>query len=163
MLRVGCQETTQQNLSIETEQHCITFQKWNVSRKCKTCTANCEGDYCFRHKPRKPLPKARGLSKVAKNVNFDNNTRNISEMRDFFLQLWKKRRHYSEVSGKYLGSEPLSVFFHHVLPKEKYPEASLDEENIILLTLEEHDQVEMDMYRYEEVNQRRELLKQKYA
>ena len=86
-----------------------------------------------------------------------------SDLRGFFLQLWKKRRHYSEVSGKYLGSEPLSVFFHHVLPKEKYPEASLDEENIILLTLEEHDQVEMDMYRYEEVNQRRELLKQKYA
>jgi len=66
------------------------------------------------------------------------------------------------VSGKYLGNEPLSVFFHHILPKEKYPEASLDEENIILLTLEEHDQVEMDIYRYEEVNNRRNLLKAKY-
>lgn len=66
------------------------------------------------------------------------------------------------VSGKYLGNEPLSVFFHHILPKEKYPEASLDEENIILLTLEEHDQVEMDIYRYEEVNERRKLLKAKY-
>ena len=66
------------------------------------------------------------------------------------------------VSGKYLGNEPLSVFFHHILPKEKYPEASLDEENIIFLTLEEHDQVEMDIYRYEEVNKRRALLKSKY-
>jgi hypothetical protein len=54
------------------------------------------------------------------------------------------------------------VFFHHILPKEKYPEASLDEENIIFLTLEEHDQVEMDIYRYEEVNKRRALLKSKY-
>jgi hypothetical protein len=83
-------------------------------------------------------------------------------MRDFFLQLWQKKRHYSEVSGKYLGEEPLTVFFHHILPKEKYPEASLDEENIIFLTLEEHDQVEMDIYRYEEVNKRRALLKSKY-
>lgn len=66
------------------------------------------------------------------------------------------------VSGKYLGKEPLTVFFHHVLPKEKYPEASLDEQNIILLTLEEHNQVEMDIYRYEEVNIRRNLLKAKY-
>ena len=49
--------------------------------------------------------------------------------------------------------------FHHILPKSKYPEASLDEENIILLTWEEHDQVEMDMYRYEDINNRREQLK----
>jgi len=54
------------------------------------------------------------------------------------------------------------VFFHHILPKEKYPEAAYDEENIILLTLEEHDNVERDMYKYEEVNKRRDLLKLKY-
>jgi hypothetical protein len=83
-------------------------------------------------------------------------------MRDFFLQVWRRRSHHSEVSGKYLGSEPLTVFFHHILPKEKYPQAALDEENIILLTLEEHDQVEMDVYRYEEVNTRRNVLKLKY-
>ena len=130
-----------------------------MPQKCKSCGVNCEGEHCFRHKPRKPLPKSRGLSKTVKKQEDD---RQISEMRDFFLQLWKKRRHFSEVSGKYLGSEPLTTFFHHVLPKEKYPEASLDEENIILLTLEEHDQVEMDTYRYDEVNRRRDLLKAKY-
>lgn len=66
------------------------------------------------------------------------------------------------VSGKYLGKEPLTVFFHHVLPKEKHPEASLDEENIVLLTLEEHEQAELDMYRYEEINQKRKYLLNKY-
>jgi hypothetical protein len=55
-----------------------------------------------------------------------------------------------------------TAFFHHILPKEKYPQAALDEENIILLTLNEHDQVESDIYRFEEVNKRREHLKQKY-
>jgi hypothetical protein len=83
-------------------------------------------------------------------------------MREFFLQLWKKLPHYSQVSGKYLGSEPLTVFFHHILPKEKYPQACFDEENIILLTLEEHEQVELDMYRYEEVNNKRKYLLNKY-
>ena len=124
---------------------------------CPTCGAKCEGSHCFRHKPRKPLPKT--SSKFVKKLD---NSRNISEMRDFFLQVWRKRSHHSEVSGKYLGSEPLTVFFHHILPKEKYPQAALDEENIILLTLEEHDQVEMDVYRYEEVNDRRSYLKIKY-
>jgi len=38
----------------------------------------------------------------------------------------------------------------------------LDEENIILLTLNEHSNVENDMYKYEEVNIRREQLKKKY-
>ena len=83
-------------------------------------------------------------------------------MREFFLHIWKKKPHKSEVSGTYLGKEPMSTYFHHILPKEKYPEACLDEENIILLTLEEHSNVENDMYRYEEVNKRRNLLKLKY-
>jgi hypothetical protein len=70
--------------------------------------------------------------------------------------------HYSEVSGKFLGKEPMSTYFHHILPKEKYPEACFDEENIILLTLEEHSNVESNMYRYEEVNKRRNYLFTKY-
>jgi len=88
--------------------------------------------------------------------------RNISDRNEFFLQIWKKRPHKSEISGEFLGNEPLTVFFHHILPKEKYPLGALDEENIILLTLQEHDQVEMDMYRYEEINTRREKLLTKY-
>jgi hypothetical protein len=38
----------------------------------------------------------------------------------------------------------------------------MDEENIILMTLNEHANVEGDIYRYEEVNKRRESLKIKY-
>jgi hypothetical protein len=63
------------------------------------------------------------------------------------------------VSGDYLGSEALSTFFHHILPKSKYPELQYDKSNIILLTLPEHESVENDIYRFEEVNRRRiELL-----
>ena len=119
--------------------------------KCLTCGANCDKEYCFRHKPRKPLAK-----KLNKSPN------KSLEMHEFFQLLWKKLPHYSMISGKYLGSEPLTVFFHHILPKEKYPQACFDEENIILLTLQEHEQVEMDIYRFEEVNNKRNYLKTKY-
>jgi hypothetical protein len=130
-----------------------------MKSQCKTCGKNCEGEYCFAHKPRKPLS-------VAKKSTFSRKTSDKSEknqqMREFFLDIWKKRRHISEVSGDYLGGEPLTVFFHHILPKEKYPQAKYDEENIILLTLDEHTNVESDIYKYEEVNKRRNLLKIKY-
>ena len=126
-----------------------------MKAKCKTCNANCEGEYCFRHKPRKPMS-----SKWSKKL--DNSPEYVDEMREFFMKIWRKRPHHSQVSLDYLGKEPLSVFFHHILPKNKYPDAKFDEENIILLTLEEHDQVESDIYRYETVNIKREKLLEKY-
>jgi hypothetical protein len=146
-----------------------------MKSQCKTCGKNADSDYCFQHKPRK------ALSKLAKNTGFDKGAklkmssfshrkldkseeviRQIFEMQQFFLQIWNKRPHHSEVSLDYLGREPLSIFFHHILPKEKYPEARLDEENIIFLTLDEHSDVENNMYKYPEINTRREILKKKY-
>jgi len=126
---------------------------------CKTCGKKCDGEYCFQHKPRKPLAPTKGF-KVK--VPEKHPITEVNPMKDMFLSIWKKRPHKSEVSGDSLGSEPLSTFFHHILPKNKYLKAALDEENIILLTWEEHDQVESDIYRFEEINKRREQLKKKY-
>lgn len=128
--------------------------------KCKTCGKNAESEYCFRCKPRKSLSKKTPLR--TKNVKKSQKSEGISLRNDFFLQIWSKRRHFSEISNIYLGKEPLSIYFHHILPKEKFPEAEYDEDNIILLTFDEHNNVEMNMYKYEEVNRRRELLKEKY-
>jgi hypothetical protein len=138
-----------------------------ASEKCKTCGANCEGgDYCFRHKPRKPLSVGKKLGnstiKSKNRANGGKNQHTFEEQVAFFLQIWNKRPHRSEINNEYLGKEPLTIFFHHILPKEKYPEACFDEENIILLTWEEHDNVERDIYKYPEINNRRELLKLKY-
>jgi hypothetical protein len=128
--------------------------------KCKTCGKGCDGEYCFIHKPRKPLTSNKGFKTPTK--KYEEEMHKTVIMQTFFLQIWKKRPHKSEVSGESLGSEPLSVFFHHILSKEKHPEASLDQENIILLTLDEHTNVENNMYKYEEVNTKREQLKKKY-
>lgn len=130
-----------------------------MKSKCKTCSKNCEGDYCFQHKPRKALANnGKGLSRGRTDVD----RTYIMQMQEFFLDIWKKRPHKSEISGAYLGSEPMSTYFHHILPKEKYPDAKYDEQNIILLTLDEHTNVESDMYKYEEVNNRRKQLNIKY-
>ena len=126
---------------------------------CKTCGKNSDGEYCFQHKPRKGLSSGIKPSFTSKKKVSDGKSH---QMREMFLDIWKKRPHKSEISGTYLGKEPMSTYFHHILAKEKYPEACLDEENIILLTLEEHSNVENDMYRYEEVNNRRNQLNLKY-
>ena len=76
--------------------------------------------------------------------------------------MWSKRPHRSEVSNTYLGTEALSTYFHHILPKNKYPDIRLDEENIIFLTVDEHANVEADIYKYDEVNKRRNHLLKKY-
>ena len=123
---------------------------------CKVCGKKSESEYCFIHKPKKAIPKTK---KILKGYKKETKT---DEMREFFLSIWKKKSHFSEVSGKFLGNEPRTTFFHHILPKSKYPDIAFDEENIILLTWEEHQQVENDIYRYEEVNNRRKYLKLKY-
>jgi len=127
--------------------------------KCKTCGKNSDGEYCFQHKPRKGLAQSRLKPTLTPKKGVSDG---YIQQRDMFMDIWKKRPHRSEVSGVYLGKEAMSTYFHHILPKEKYPEACLDEENIILLTLEEHSNVENDMYKYEEVNERRNQLKLKY-
>jgi hypothetical protein len=121
---------------------------------CKVCGRSAESEYCFQHKPRKKLLSFPKLLPIESNKAI--------EMHLLFDDIWNKKSHKSEISGEYLGKEPSTVYFHHILPKEKYPEAKFDEENIILLTFDEHNNVENDMYKYEKINKKREQLKIKY-
>lgn len=87
----------------------------------------------------------------------------LEKMHQFFNDIWNNRFHISEVSGDRLGHEPLTVYFHHILPKSKYKIAKFDEDNIILLTFDEHQKIENNPNIYEEVNKRREFLLKKYG
>ena len=137
----------------------------------KTCSIeNCNNPIwskgvCKNHMIKKPMTdkKTKRTVRIFTGVQGAKSFEKSLLQREMFLDIWKKRKHHSEVSGAYLGSEPMSTYFHHILAKEKYPEACLDEENIILLTLEEHSNVENDMYRYDEVNKRRDSLNEKYS
>jgi hypothetical protein len=128
--------------------------------KCKTCGKNAESEYCFKCKPRKALKSVK-FSTVKRKTSDD--SAQILQMQEFFLSIWKKKPHLSEISGIPLIGEPSSAYFHHILPKSKYPEAKFDEDNIILLTFDEHNNVENDIYKYEIINKKREQLKIKYA
>jgi len=132
--------------------------------KCIVCGRNSETEYCFQHKPRKAMSGNRGFKKptltTKPTVGVGKSQPNKDHL--LFKQIWNKRPHRSEVSGTYLGKEALSVYFHHILPKSKYPQFRNLEENIILLTADEHANVESDIYRYEKVNEIREYLIDKY-
>jgi len=98
----------------------------------------------------------------------EQNKKNIERRNELFLSIWENRPrkyksiHQSEVSGEKIHGECRSTYMHHILPKNRYPQAEFDEENIIILTQDEHSKVENDMYKYEEINRRREKLKKKY-
>jgi len=63
----------------------------------------------------------------------------LNKMRDFFLSIWSKKSHNCENCKKWLGNEPLSYMFDHLLEKSRYPELKYEEENIMLVCLECHD------------------------
>lgn len=123
--------------------------------KCKVCGKNADSDYCFQHKPRKQLQQRmekptlsskKGLS-IGKSIQMSsisyNKAKNVHNnghimQREMFLAIWKKRPHRCENCDAYLGSEPLSYMFDHVLEKSKYPDLRYEEENICMLCLDCH-------------------------
>jgi hypothetical protein len=129
-----------------------------MKKRCLVCNKKADSDYCFLHKAKKKLSTKKPLVTTSK----PGETRALSDMFIFMIEIWNEKKHYSEVSNIWLGNEISSVFFHHILPKSKFKEAAFDKENIILLTFDEHTQVETDIYRYHEVNVRREQLITKY-
>lgn len=109
--------------------------------KCKTCGRNCEGSHCFLHKPKKHLTIRTGFRNKPQEKREDGRPI-ASEMNLFFLSIWNKRKHYCENCKKWLGNEPLSYMFDHVLPKYKHEDLKFEKENIILVCLECHDNKE---------------------
>ena len=83
---------------------------------------------------RKPLKRA-PLKKKGKVVDQES----IDKMKDFFLSVWRSRPHLCTICGAYLGSEPRSYMFDHVIEKQSHPELKYEENNIALLCLSCHD------------------------
>lgn len=94
----------------------------------------------------------------------------VSGELQLFKDIWAKRKHVSEISGL-----PIRVFdpssFHHILTKGAYPEARLDEDNIVIVTRGEHNALhtyswqqlfEIDI-RYDKIYQRYLKLKSIYV
>ena len=104
-----------------------------MKNKCEICGNNCEGERCFRHKLKKPLSQKRGFSSSEKKEETE------YKFKEFFISIWEKRPHICISCDVYLGNEPRTFHFDHILEKEKYPELEFKEENIELLCLHCHD------------------------
>ncbi len=66
----------------------------------------------------------------------------FKNQRELFLWIWENRPHVSEIDGSPLFYPGHLLFFNqfsHILPKSIYPSAKLYEENVILITAEQHD------------------------
>ena len=92
----------------------------------------------------------------------EHNDEEIRKMWDFFALIWKKRPiHKCATCGKWLGNEPLSYMFDHILEKSKYPQLKYEEDNLQYLCLLCHDNKGRGFYP-EELKIKIEFLKKKY-
>lgn len=85
-------------------------------------------------------------------------------MKTFFISIWdslrrEQRKCYETGEPIY---EPGTVNFHHVLPKEIYPQYQYSTWNIVLLSWQAHDQVRIDIDRLPKVKALYEALLQKH-
>lgn len=87
----------------------------------------------------------------------------IRRMWNMFLEIWEERVHKSEISGQWLGREALTTMFHHILSKSMYKSAKFAKENIILLTPDEHTEVENGYKSFPEIEKRRKELLEIYS
>ena len=84
---------------------------------CKVCGAKATSEYCFKHKPNYSLSKGAAIRPKRNKEKALLKKENTYKMQQFFLLLWKHRKHYSEISNVYLGETPNTMFFHHILLK----------------------------------------------
>jgi hypothetical protein len=88
--------------------------------------------------------------------------------RELFIRIWMTRPRRSQVSDVKLGPDMCAWMFSHVLPKSTYPAGKVDEENIVLMTFDEHQKWEhhqselLFTKRWKWVFELKEKLKNKY-
>jgi 5-methylcytosine-specific restriction endonuclease McrA len=81
----------------------------------------------------------------------------------FYEGIWNSRPHFCFESGAYLGEEPASYMFHHVLEKSKYPQFRHCDWNIVVLSWEKHNQVHNNIDKTPRVKFLREQLLKKHV
>ncbi len=98
---------------------------WSKSM-CKSCF--------MQNNPNKPLKKSYISKKltekqIAKKVI---KTENTKKQFEFFKEIWKERPHYCNSCNKYLGEEPLSLYFDHLIEKSLRDDLRFVKENIYI-------------------------------
>lgn len=137
-----------------------------IPRKKKICI-ECGNEAFIWSKGRCKGCASKGYSKIRKTrtkETIDANKEQHEKDLQFYQSIWSVRRHVCFNCNKGLGYEPNLLYFHHIIRKSSHPEFRYDEENIVLLCGECHNQVETDISKTPKVKQLTiELLKKKYG
>lgn len=83
---------------------------------------------CRQHIPKTPIKKV-STKQIEKNKDKALKTK---EQFEFFKEIWQERPHYCKSCDKYLGEEPLSLYFDHLIEKNLRPELRFIKENIYI-------------------------------
>lgn len=116
-----------------------------MQKKTKICKCGCgkEGiiwkngmlkSCFFKLNPPKQINKfsEKGLKKKEEKREYTKN------QTVFFLEIWKERKHNCQSCGIWLGNEAKSIFFDHLLEKNKRKDLALVKENILLVCSDCH-------------------------
>src|SRR5688572_416366 len=91
---------------------------------CKICSSKCMGEYCFRHKPRKPLQAKKPMKKVGR----------VSKSWQSAKELWWKK-HPSGTFKCFYCKRPLErteVTLDHFLSRGRRPELRNELSNLVV-------------------------------
>jgi 5-methylcytosine-specific restriction endonuclease McrA len=111
-------------------------------------------------RPEKPKKKYTIPKVSAKRVlKIEEGKKTFEEDKKFYKEIWDASPHVCQECNKKLGKEPLTLFFHHALPKRNFPEFRHTAENIIILCPDCHQQAETDLDKVPGVKKRTEEIK----
>jgi len=95
-------------------------------------------------KPKKlPKPLRKVSKKRALQIELDKQTAELDK--EFYLEHYRACPHKCEVCKTGLPKEPSNFMFHHILEKRNYPQFRHAHENILVVCLQCHSQIETDI------------------
>jgi 5-methylcytosine-specific restriction endonuclease McrA len=134
--------------------------QWSMAKTCciEGCTNRVFGKgYCKYHYPRTPIKHRSEKGKI----KADEKKTLIESDKQFYAGIWEKREHYCYECGKGIG-EASTANFHHILEKRNYSELRHVEDNIVILCIACHYQVETLLEKCPRTQLLTEELKRRY-
>ena len=83
----------------------------------------------------------------------------LAQDKIFYKEIWDASPHICEQCKMKLPNTPLTLFFHHALPKRNYPQFRHTHENIIIVCTDCHKQSESDLDKVPTIKKRTEQIK----
>lgn len=90
----------------------------------------------------KKLPQPIARMSEKKKAQLGAEKKLFQEDKEFYAEIWSCSPHVCQACNKNLGREPLTLFFHHLLPKDIYDQFRHTPENIMILCPDCHTQAE---------------------